>query len=119
MRFCALGFAGAIWATLMVGASASVIVDETPLSIDSDATSEQQPAAEQPVLSAANGDSYQIVSLTTTYFPDAQCGFNDLSLPNMAQYSTESRHWTSHSNGQVIREWDETVTTFVACLDGP
>ena len=67
-------------------------------------------------IGAPQGVTYTVVSTSqVTRANAARCGYNDLSMPNMAVYTRELREYTQYSNGRVVRTWRETAEVFDRC----
>jgi hypothetical protein len=63
-----------------------------------------------------DGVSYEVIRSTTiNKFDPGHCGFNDLSLPNVAEYRRETRRYTMHMRGKEVKSWIETRDVFVRC----
>jgi hypothetical protein len=63
----------------------------------------------------ADGITYEIIYVQQVMRSAPECGFNDLGIPNMANYNAEARRYRNHVNGTLVNQWEETVYTFVSC----
>jgi hypothetical protein len=72
-------------------------------------------AGEGPSIGPADGVSYQVMYISEVIHPAAQCGFNDLSIPNNGVFTMEAREYTSYLNGTLIARWQDHVETFKSC----
>lgn len=67
-------------------------------------------------IGSANGTSCTVISKTETSRADsARCGFNDLSLPNIAIYEVERRQCTKYKDGKIENSYQDSNERFVRC----
>ena len=65
----------------------------------------------------ADGVSYQVVSSHEELQSTAECGFNDLGVPNNGIFMVETRDYTEYENGVLVKTWTEDVSTLSRCSD--
>jgi hypothetical protein len=69
-----------------------------------------------PTIGAANGTQCTTISKTEVSRGDAvRCGFNDLSIPNIAVFEQERLSCTEYNNGNVVRTFQDTKERFLRC----
>jgi hypothetical protein len=69
-----------------------------------------------PTIGPANGTQCTTISKTETSRADAvRCGFNDLSLPNIAVFEIEKRSCTEYKDGKAIRTFQDSQEKFLRC----
>lgn len=67
-------------------------------------------------IKAPDGDSYQILSTTFVYEPNAAlCGYNDYLIPHHAKFKVETLRYEKYDNGKFIKSWTDKRKTFVEC----
>lgn len=67
------------------------------------------------VMGPADGITYYVQAVTEEVRPYVGCGFNDFGSPNAGIFSVETRAYSDHSKGKLIRTWTERHETFVRC----
>ena len=72
-------------------------------------------AREQDTIGPPDGISYVIVSNSEETVMDPICGYNDASFPNPAVFLVEARRYSEYREGKLVREWSETIRTFLRC----
>jgi hypothetical protein len=71
-----------------------------------------------PNLGAPHGISYEVIRASQIVRMDAgRCGYHDLSLPNGAVYSIETRVYHEYNQGRIIRTWTENAEVFPRCYE--
>jgi hypothetical protein len=89
------------------------------LSLSRDKKSLSAVAEEPSIGPPPDGVVYEVVYTTQTTHPTPACGFNDVGVPNPANYSVEARRYHQYLNGVQVAEWMDTVETFASCSSGP
>ena len=75
-------------------------------------------ADDGPTIGPSNGISYQVIGTHLLTRMDAgRCGYHDLSLPNDAVFSVESRLYHEYDHGRLLRTWSANVEAFVRCYE--
>lgn len=69
-----------------------------------------------PGIGVPDGIRYEVLYTTNIYKPAFECGFNDAGLLNAGMFNVEVRQYSEHSQGALLRQWNESVETFTSCI---
>ncbi len=69
-----------------------------------------------PVIVPPDGIHYEVLYTTQVHKPAFECGFNDVGLLNSGTFDVEVRQYSEYAQGSLLRQWTESVETFVACI---
>jgi hypothetical protein len=69
--------------------------------------------------SPPDGMSYRVLGTSTIVRPYPACGYNDVSLPNPALFTIETRIVEHHAGGLLVSSYQEIRETFTSCVSGP
>lgn len=86
--------------------------EKTKVAIDSQVKTKSE-------IGAPEGTKYEVLYVTETSKPTVQCGFNDVSIPNLGIFKVEARVYRTYVQGKIVAQWDQQVESFLRCAPTP
>jgi hypothetical protein len=72
-------------------------------------------SAAEDTIGPLDGVLCDVVATEEVFRPAAECGFNDLGVPILGEYTKESRICKRYDRGEELSSWDDTRETFKEC----
>jgi hypothetical protein len=72
-------------------------------------------SAGEDTIGPLDGVLCDVVATEQVFRPAAECGFNDLGVPILGEYTKESRACKKYDKGEELSSWDDTRETFKEC----